>query len=119
MTSDGAARYDACLGDVVVAESVSKGDRKLRPALSHWRSDARHPRPTGDAVLRVMAAVDRNDVRVKARVLPLRCKLDAEFLRFLDAHGFPAPVVVSFFISLQKKERRFLSFFRERRSSFS
>ncbi|KAK7254446.1 hypothetical protein SO694_00011012 [Aureococcus anophagefferens] len=43
----GARRYDGGLGDVTVVESISRGDRKLRPAVRHWRSDGRHPRETG------------------------------------------------------------------------
>ncbi|KAH8077578.1 hypothetical protein JL720_9960 [Aureococcus anophagefferens] len=40
----GGARYDGGLGDVTVVESISRGDRKLRPAVRHWRSDGRHQR---------------------------------------------------------------------------
>ena len=81
----GGARYDGGLGDVTVVESISRGDRKLRPAVRHWRSDGRHPRETGAAAVRLLAERDGADLRVKLRALPLRCQLDAECVRFLDA----------------------------------
>ncbi|KAJ8598177.1 hypothetical protein CTAYLR_007369 [Chrysophaeum taylorii] len=82
-------RLEAAVGDFRVVESVSTESGALRPALEHWRSDARHPRQTKDPMLRIVAHGveddDRTTTRAKLRLLPLRCRLDAEFVRFVDA----------------------------------
>lgn len=122
-----AFRLETTIKDFKMTESVSTESGALRPALEHWRSNARHPRQTKDPMLRIVAhsieeaagggsgdlpdstrrrassigadgdepgawsstcrrsATSRKVTRAKLRLLPLRCRLDAEFLRFVDA----------------------------------
>lgn len=122
-----AFRLETTIKDFKMQESVSTETGALRPALEHWRSNARHPRQTKDPMLRIVAhsveetavgasgdvpdhtrrrassissdgdepgawtstcrrsATSRKVTRAKLRLLPLRCRLDAEFLRFVDA----------------------------------
>lgn len=83
--SDEAFRLDASLKDFRVLESVSTDSGVLHPALEHWQSNSRHPRQTKDPMLKISANCATGTTLAKLRLLPLRCRLDAEFLRFIDA----------------------------------
>ena len=83
-----AFRLELTVRDLMVAESVSSADRAMRPAVQHWTSK-RHPRQTGDPMicLRARGIEDRRQTatRVRLALLPLRCRLDADFVGFVDA----------------------------------
>mmetsp|Transcript_27288 Transcript_27288/g.84146 ORF Transcript_27288/g.84146 Transcript_27288/m.84146 type:complete len:1233 (-) Transcript_27288:161-3859(-) len=78
-------QYDIRIGDIVVLESVSSNDCVPRPAIVVWQSDPRKQCENKKDALSIRACIQRNRVAMKINALPLRCRIDAEFVRFLDA----------------------------------
>uniref|UniRef100_A0A7S3JUH8 Autophagy-related protein 2 n=1 Tax=Aureoumbra lagunensis TaxID=44058 RepID=A0A7S3JUH8_9STRA len=84
-----AFRLEVRLEDFGVSENVSVPENAPKLAICHWLS-RRHPRLSSEPMLLLEASgVDDHGIgsttNVKLKVVPLRCRLDAHFLAFIDA----------------------------------
>ena len=83
---DSQLQCDMYIRDAIASESISSlKDRRLKPLLLHWWSDTSHPRENYEGLLKLDACLQGHDVALKVKVLPLRCHLDALFVRFIDS----------------------------------